>query len=301
MDGESSFYISIHKSNNLKTGWSVKAVFEIHLHIKDKALLEMIQASLGGVGNITTRDNQVSFKVYYKDLAVLMDHLGNYPLITKKRSDFELFKRVLQLVNRQEHLTSEGLREIVSIKASMNKGLSEDLQIAFPNVIPVSRPIVNVPTISDPNWLAGFVSGEGCFSIHVEKSTSTKTGSRVWSRFQITQHSRDEQLMKSLQEYLGCGRYYSKSNKDLGDFLVTRLSDITDKIIPKTAGGRLGFSRLAGLETLFEKYPIFGVKTLDFRDFCKASKLIKDKTHLTESGLDKIRLIKAGMNRGRKS
>jgi len=115
----------------------VKAVFEIHLHIKDKALLEMIQASLGGVGNITTRDNQVSFKVYYKDLAVLIDHLGNYPLITKKRSDFELFKRVLQLMNRQEHLTSEGLREIVSIKASMNKGLSEDLQIAFPNVIPV--------------------------------------------------------------------------------------------------------------------------------------------------------------------
>jgi len=90
--------------------------------------------------------------------------------------------------------------------------------------------------------------------------------------------------MKSLQEYLGCGHYYSKSNKDLGDFVVTRLSDITDKII-----------------SLFEKYPIFGVKTLDFRDFCKASKLIKNKTHLTESGLNKIRLIKAGMNRGRKN
>jgi len=125
-------------------------VFEIHLHVKDKALLEMIQASLG-VGSITTRDNQVSFKVYYKDLAVLIDHLGSYPLITKKRADFELFKRVLELMNRQEHLTPEGLMKIVSIKAAMNKGLSEDLQTAFPNVTPVSRPIVDVPTIPDPN------------------------------------------------------------------------------------------------------------------------------------------------------
>ena len=232
LDAESSFYIVIHKSNNVKTGWSVKAVFEIHLHVKDKPLLEMIQASLGGVGNITTRDNQVSFNIYNKDLAVLIDHLGNYPLITKKRSNFELFKRVLELMNRQKHLIPEGLMNITSIKASMNKGLSENLQIAFPNVTPISRPIVDLPTIPDPNWLVGFVSGEGCFSIHIEKTTSTKTGSRVWSRFKITQHSRDEVLMKRLEEYLGCGRYYSKSNKDLGDFVVSRLSDITDMIIP---------------------------------------------------------------------
>lgn len=64
-------------------------------------LLEKIQASLGGVGSITIRENHVSFKVYYKDLANLIDHLDNYPLITKKRADFELFKRVLELMNRQ--------------------------------------------------------------------------------------------------------------------------------------------------------------------------------------------------------
>ena len=103
------------------------------------------------MGSITIRENHVSFKVYYKDLAILIDHLDNYPLITKKRADFELFKRVLELKNRQEHLTPEGLIKIISIKASMNKGLSEDLQTAFPNVIPVSRPIVDVTTIPDPN------------------------------------------------------------------------------------------------------------------------------------------------------
>ena len=166
----------------------------------------------------------------------------------------------------------------------MNKGLSEDLKTAFPNVTPVSRPMVDVATIPDPNLIAGFVSGEGSFSINIAKSSSCKTGTRVWSSFQLTQHSRDVELMKALIEYLGCCNSYLKTKQDIVDFVVSRLSDITDKIIP-----------------FFEKYPIVGVKALDFSDFSKASKLIKDKSHLTQSGLENIRLIKAGMNRGRKS
>jgi hypothetical protein len=54
-------------------------------------------------------------------------------------------------MSRKEHLTPEGLLKIVNIKASMNKGLSEKLQDVFPNVVPVLRPIINTPTIADPN------------------------------------------------------------------------------------------------------------------------------------------------------
>jgi hypothetical protein len=38
------------------------------------------------------------------------------------------------------HLTSEGLAKIVSIKASMNKGLSDKLKPYFTNITPVDRP-----------------------------------------------------------------------------------------------------------------------------------------------------------------
>ena len=48
LDAESSFYLVIHKSDNVKTGWSVRAVFEVHLHLKDKTLLDEIQTTLGG-------------------------------------------------------------------------------------------------------------------------------------------------------------------------------------------------------------------------------------------------------------
>ena len=51
----------------------------------------------------------------------------------------------------QEHLTPDGLRKIVALKASMNLGLSEKLKMAFPDVVPAERPIVELPQTIDPN------------------------------------------------------------------------------------------------------------------------------------------------------
>lgn len=44
-----------------------------------------------------------------KDLLVVIEHFNKYPLITKKRVDFELFKLAVLLIKNKEHLTKEGL------------------------------------------------------------------------------------------------------------------------------------------------------------------------------------------------
>lgn len=111
--------------------------------------------------------------------------------------------QVVDLMSRKEHLTKEGLNKIVAMKASMNLGLSTELKAAFPHTIPVPRPLVNDQEIKDPQWVAGFVEGEGCFFVHIFKS-KTKTGSAIKFIFQITQHTRDSELMKSLIEWFGC-------------------------------------------------------------------------------------------------
>ena len=161
----------------------------------------------------------------------------------------------------------------------MNLGLSKELKAAFSDILPVQRPLVNNQEIMDPNWLAGFVSGEGCFYIKIRKLSNYRRG--VELVFKLSQHSRDEQLMKSLIKYLNCGNMYSA--REEVDFIVTKFSDLTDKII-----------------LLFQKYPIQGVKHLDFLDFVKVAEIMKEKGHLTERGLDQIIKIKAGMNQGRK-
>jgi hypothetical protein len=113
------------------------------VHQKDRALLELIKTSLG-VGQIYKhgRDSIVLRVGSVKDLLVIIDHFDKYPLITQKLADYILFKRVLELMNRQEHLTLEGLNKVVAIKASINKGLSSELKKAFPDIIPAPIPLI---------------------------------------------------------------------------------------------------------------------------------------------------------------
>lgn len=151
-DGESCFTINIYRDKLQKQGFRVKACFVIGLHEKDRLLLESIQASFGGVGNITKLGKDtIQYRVTsIKDLKVIVDHFDKFPLITQKRADFELFKQVIDLMNRKEHLTKEGLQQIINLRASMNLGLSDELKATFPNTILVPRPPVVGKEIQDP-------------------------------------------------------------------------------------------------------------------------------------------------------
>nr|YP_008964960.1 LAGLIDADG endonuclease [Annulohypoxylon stygium]AHB33519.1 LAGLIDADG endonuclease [Annulohypoxylon stygium] len=165
-DGEGCFRVRISKRNERKTGWMVEPIFQIGLHKKDLSILQLIQKTLGGIGSISSMSKEgVKFKVSsIKNLnEIIIPYFMKYPLLTSKQVDFELLKKVVDLMNQKEHLTIEGIQKFVSIKASMNLGLSEELLVAFPDVKPVLRPSTNENKIEDPNWLAGFISGEGCF------------------------------------------------------------------------------------------------------------------------------------------
>lgn len=220
-----------------------------------------------------------------KELAKIFEHLEKYPLITKKLADYKLLKQAYDLMLNNEHLKEEGLRKFVGIKASMNFGLSlppgEELKQAFPETTPVNRPDIKNKQIPDPNWLAGFTSAEGCFFINIKNSRSTKLGKTVQLKFTLVQHTRDEKLMRSFLEYLGCGNIYK--SRESFNFTVTKLDDLAHKIIP-----------------LFQYYPVLGVKALDFEDFSTVVNMIKAKKHLTEEGLEEIKQIKVGTNKGRK-
>lgn len=64
--------------------------------------------------------------------------------------------------------------------------------------------------------------------------------------------------------------------------MFANFTEIEDKIVP-----------------FFVKYPIAGIKYLDFQDFCKVANIMKEKGHLTIEGRDAILKIKEGMNTGR--
>ena len=283
VDGEGCCLLTIRTDKRLKTGWAVEPGFSLGLHVKDKPLLEKIQKQLG-VGKIYKHGPRgYIFQVRtFKDLNTLIKHFDSYPLKTKKFTDFKGLKIIMMKFKNKEHLTPEGLRDIVAIRAAMNWGLSEKLKMAFPYVVPVERPEVELPLINHPEWLAGFTSAEGCFKIVVTPA-KTKVGYAVSLVFVLTQHEREEYLLFAIKEYLNCGWVRKYKQRDALDLIVSKFDDIIKKIIP-----------------FFQKHKIRGVKAQDFCDWCEAALIIEAKKHLTIEGLELIRKIKAGMNKGRK-
>lgn len=279
IDGEGCFRISITKVNRA-LGWRVQLFFQINLHEKDRALLENIKDFLG-VGKIhASGKNLIQYRIQTSDeLAVLIKHLDIYPLLTQKKADYLLFKEAYELVIKNDHLTKDGILKIVSLKASLNLGLSKQLRDAFSEVIPAIRLTDFSANVIDCNWFSGFVSAEGCFLVGIAKSNLYSTGYQVYLTFIITQHIRDEQLMISLIDYLGYGRLSKK--RDVYELQVSKFSDV-EKIL-----------------AFFEKYPILGEKSKDLFDFRIVADLMKNKAHLTAEGVANIRKIKEGMNRGR--
>ena len=63
------------------------------------------------------------------------------------------------MINSKEHIDSEGLKKIVGIRSSINRGLSTTLLEAFPDAYPVDKPKMLVPLTIDPNWLIGLQMG----------------------------------------------------------------------------------------------------------------------------------------------
>ena len=237
--------------------------------------MEKIQAYFGGIGTISTRSGKFSqFRVFsIEDLNQIIYHFENYPLITQKQNDYIVFKKALDLIKNKEHLTSEGLKKILSIRASMNKGLPETLKMAFPNITPNTRPLVISSKIRDPNWVVGFTEAEGCFFVKIAKSLNKKPSVKLG--MQITQHSRDITLINSLTTLFGCGRVEKHYGAPAVNFIVLKLSDMTKDIIP-----------------FFDTYPLVGSKAKDYEDFKKIAFLMTSKVHLTKEGLDEISKIK---------
>lgn len=81
-----------------------------------------------------------------KELALIIEHFNKYPLLSYKAVDYNLFKQAFYLISAKEHLTSEGLIKLLSLKASLNKGVNDKFNEIYPNIEP-AKLTINFNTI----------------------------------------------------------------------------------------------------------------------------------------------------------
>lgn len=142
--------------------------------------------------------------------------------------------------------------------------------------------------ILNPNWVLGFVDGEGCFHVSVSKNNNTSLGYQVTLEFTISQHIRDKELIAKLIKFFGCG-YVVQTTFNHLQYRIRNKNNLKTNLYP-----------------FFETYPLLTVKSLDYLDFKLVHSMLESKLHLTPKGLDEIRTIQApgreaprGMNEGR--
>ena len=122
VDGEGCFYVGINKIQGMTLQWQVLPEFRIVQHQRDIKVLERIKNTLGY--GMIQRNHGDRFELRVRkleDLNNLIKFFEGNPLATKKQKDFLLFKEIIFLMNKKEHLTLSGLHKIAKYASQMNR------------------------------------------------------------------------------------------------------------------------------------------------------------------------------------
>ncbi|MCU1460854.1 MAG: homing endonuclease [Acidimicrobiales bacterium] len=129
VDGEGCFSISVVRNPGCRFGWQVQHEFAVTQAASSRPALELLE-EVFGCGRIVEQlrphdHRQVLLRFSVKRRSELVDRVVPFfeanPLRTAKRTDFERFAQVLQLMQAGAHLSDVGLRNIASITESMNR------------------------------------------------------------------------------------------------------------------------------------------------------------------------------------
>jgi LAGLIDADG DNA endonuclease family protein len=280
-DGDGCFNVTILKSDKAKVGWIVTLQFTIVASNNPSNMLMMTQINLffNNIGNITIRnqDNSILFSIQgLKNCLIVRNHFLNYPLFTYKLVYFTLWSLIIDIMLSKNHLTEEGLNEVIALKTHFKMGLSSILLSNFPNIIPVEAPNYN-PDFSLLNayWLCGFINADGHFQLlpRIRNNSNTYT-----LGFSISQSNISRILMEHLLNFIGFGSLYNYTNQPACKYAISSLININKLII------------------LLKDTQFLGSKALDYRDFCLGVDLINKKEHLSKDGYKKLISLSNNMN-----
>jgi len=142
-----------------------------------------------------------------------------------------------------------------------------------------TKPIVN------DSYVVGLTDGEGCFYVNIWKSNAYRAGYGVQMHFHLKMQERDKALLEAVRDWMGCGAVYLQKEKRTNHcqcyrYTVSAQRDIQAIVIP-----------------FFKQHPLQSTtKRSSFKAFCQIAQLIKKGEHLTERGLERIRVLKIHMN-----
>jgi hypothetical protein len=122
VDGEGCFHVGIHKNQTMKLGVQVLPEFTVVQHQVDVQVLHAFKDYFGCGVVRKNHGTRLCYRVRGQEnlLYKILPFFEKHQLKTRKRVDFAKFRKILLLMQKEEHLTPDGLEKIRQIKATMN-------------------------------------------------------------------------------------------------------------------------------------------------------------------------------------
>ena len=133
-----------------------------------------------------------------------------------------------------------------------------------------------------PDWVVGFVDGEGCFYVGINKHPEMSTGYQVLPEFRIVQHAKDIQILYALKRFFKCG-VVRVNHDDRFELRIRKLE------------------HLKSIVAFFEKHSLKTKKNTDFKKFARIVRWMHEGKHLEKDGLIEIVELAMQMNRAEKT
>jgi hypothetical protein len=133
-------------------------------------------------------------------------------------------------------------------------------------------------------WVVGFVDGEGCFSVPIFRQRSARLGWQVQPEFAVVQAAPSAHVLSELEQFFGCGhvgvnRRHDNHRHDMYRWSVRSFIDLEQRIVP-----------------FFEHHSLRTAKALEFDRFAAVVRMMRERRHLTMTGLTEIAGIAESMN-----
>lgn len=123
VDGEGSFIVSVRRRQEHVSGWQVDLTFNVSQ--KERHILAYFKRYLG-CGRFQQRPDGIFYFVVSNQRSIqerVIPFFERFSFLSqRKQSNFAIFKKIASKVAAREHLTSDGLDQIMHLRERLNEG-----------------------------------------------------------------------------------------------------------------------------------------------------------------------------------
>jgi LAGLIDADG endonuclease len=129
------------------------------------------------------------------------------------------------------------------------------------------------------SYLSGYVDGEGCFCVSINKSGRHQFGWEIRPSFSVSQNGDRAEVLERLKQQLACGTIRPDRSDRTLKYEVRSVAELVERVIP-----------------LFEENPLLSGKRRDFEHFAEICRMMYRGQHQTKEGFRRILELAFEMN-----